>query len=198
MGNNRYWSDCWNDFRNGDEKAFRLLHDEFFHPLHHYAMRLLQDSDLAYDAIQDLFMKLWIKQKNLPEVPFVKAYLIRSLHTTILNKLRSLKLYELNISLQSSIPDIEFSPEEIKIKEESELSNVRQLTKMINELPPIQKHIIYLRFYEGLSYKEIGAAIDMNYQSLINMTNRILNKVRVGLRNYPELILFFLFLWQFA
>jgi len=194
MENNQYWSDCWNVFRKGDEKAFRLLHDEFFHPLHEYALRLLQDNALAYDAIQDLFMKLWIKHATLPEVEYVKAYLIRSLRTTILNKLRSLKLYELNISLQSSIPDIEFSPEEIKIKDESESLNVRQLTRLINELPPMQKHIIYLRFYEGLSYKEISEVVDMNYQSLINTTNRILRKVRAALKNYPEFLLIFLFL----
>jgi len=194
MGTNRHWSDCWNDFRKGDEKAFRLLHDEFFHSLHDYALRLLQDNDLAYDAIQDLFMKLWIKHEVLPEVQFVKAYLIRSLHTTILNKLRSLKLYELNISLQSSIPDFEFSPEEIKIKEESELLSIRQLTSMINELPPIQKHIIYLRFYEGLSYKEISEVVDMNYQSLVNTTNRILSKVKAALKSHPEFLLIFLFL----
>jgi RNA polymerase sigma-70 factor (ECF subfamily) len=198
MKDNRYWSDCWNAFRKGDEEKFRLLHDGFFHLLHDYALRLLQDHDLAYDAIQDLFMKLWIRRGSLPEVQFVKAYLLRSLRTTILNKLRSLKLYELNISLQSSAPDIEFSPEEIKIKEESELLNARQLTKMINELPPAQKHIIYLRFYEGMSYKEISEVVNMNYQSLINTTNRILNRVKVALRNHPEFLLVFLFLPHLA
>jgi len=198
MDKNQYWSDCWNAFRKGDEKAFRLLHDEFFHPMRDYALHLLQDADLAYDAIQDLFMKLWIKRTVLPEVQFVKAYLIRSLRTTIVNKLRSLKLYELNISLRSSLPDIEFSPEEIKIKEESELLNLRQLTKLINELPPIQKHIIYLRFYEGLSYKEISEVVDMNYQSLINTTNRILNRVRVALKDHPEFLLLFLLLQGLA
>src|SRR4051794_25534782 len=108
---NRYWSDCWNAVRKGDEKQFAQLHDAFFHLLYNYALRLLQDPDLAYDALQDLFLKLWARRATLPEVWFVKAYLVRCLRTTILNKLRSLKLYELNISLQHSTPDIEFSPE---------------------------------------------------------------------------------------
>lgn len=186
---NKYWCDCWDAFRKGDEKKFRILHDAFFHSLHDYALRLLQDPDLAYDAIQELFLKLWVKRTSLPEVQFVKAYLMRSLRTTILNKLRSLKLYELNISLQHPVPDIEFSPEEIRITRESNSLSIKQLSDMVNDLPPRQKDIIYLKFYEGLSNKEISGIMNMTYQSLVNTINRILGRFKAAFKNYPGLIL---------
>ena len=183
---NTYTAECWIAFTKGDEKAFVMLHDLFFHSLHAYAMRMLQDPDLAYDAIQELFLKLWEKRTALPEVQFVKAYLMRCLRSAILNKLRSLKLYELKITARSQTPDIEFSPEEIRIKKESASFNNRQLTQMINTLPARQKEIIYLRFYEGLSYKEISRILNINYQSLVNNINRIMNRFKTILRNHPE------------
>jgi RNA polymerase sigma factor (sigma-70 family) len=185
-GDNNYKAECWNAFRKGDEKAFVELHDLFFHSLHDYAMRMLQDPDLAYDAIQELFLKLWEKRATLPDVQFVRAYLMRCLRCAILNKLRSLKLYELKITAYSHTPDIEFSPEEIIIRKESATFNACQLTQMINTLPARQKEIIYLRFYEGLSNKEISGILNINYQSLVNNINRIMHRFKTALRNHPE------------
>src|SRR6185436_10150035 len=103
----------------------------------------------------------------------------------ILNKLRSLKLYELKIAARYHTPDMEFSPEEIRIKKESASFNTSQLTQMINTLPARQKEIIYLRFYEGLSYKDISRILNINYQSLVNNINRILNRFKAVLKNHP-------------
>jgi len=182
---NVYTAECWTAFTKGDEKAFVVLHDLFFHPLYEYALRMLQDPDLAYDAIQELFLKLWEKKHTLPNVQFVKAYLMRCLRYAILNKLRSLKLYELKIAARYHTPDLEFSPEEIRIKNESASFNANQLTQMINELPARQKEIIYLRFYEGLSYKDISHILNINYQSLVNSINRTLTRFKSVLKDHP-------------
>jgi RNA polymerase sigma factor (sigma-70 family) len=187
---NVYTAECWTAFIKGDEKAFIVLHDLFFYSLHEYALRMLQDPDLAYDAIQELFLKLWEKRKTLPEVQFVKAYLMRCLRYAILNKLRSLKLYELKIAARYHTPDIEFSPEEIRIKKETACFNASQLTQMINTLPARQKEIIYLRFYEGLSYQDISRILKINYQSLVNSINRILNRFKTVLKNHPGFLWF--------
>jgi RNA polymerase sigma-70 factor (ECF subfamily) len=182
---NVYTAECWSAFKKGDEKAFVTLHDLFFHALYDYALRMLQDPDLSYDAIQELFLKLWEKRNSLPEVQFVKAYLMRCLRSAILNKLRSLKLYELKIAARYHTPDIEFSPEEIRIEKESASFNSSQLTQMINTLPAHQKEIIYLRFYEGLSYKDISRILNVNYQSLVNSLNRILSRFKAVLKDHP-------------
>jgi RNA polymerase sigma factor (sigma-70 family) len=193
---NDYTAECWTAFTKGDEKAFVVLHDLFFHSLYEYALRMLQDPDLAYDAIQELFLKLWEKRSALPDVQFVKAYLMRCLRYAILNKLRSLKLYELKIAARYHTPYIDFSPEEIRIKKESASFNASQLTQMINTLPARQKEIIYLRFYEGLSYQDISRILNINYQSLVNSINRVLNRFKTVLKNHPGffgMLLSFLF-----
>lgn len=187
--NNIYTAQCWTAFTKGDEKSFVKLHDLFFDSLYDYAFRMLQDADLAYDAVQELFLKLWEKRHTLPEVQFVKAYLMRCLRCAILNKLRSLKLYELKIAARYHTPDIEFSPEEIRIKKESDSFNTSRLTQLINTLPARQKEIIYLRFYEGLSYKEISRILNVNYQSLVNIINRIMGRFKASLKNLPEFLL---------
>ena len=110
---------------------------------------------------------------------------MRSLRYAILNKLRSLKLYELKIAARYHTPDMEFSPEEIRIKKESASFNASQLTQMINSLPARQKEIIYLRFYEGLSYKDISQILNINYQSLVNSINRILTRFKSVLKDHP-------------
>jgi len=187
---NQYYSNCWSAFKKGDEKKFEILHHAFFHPLYDYALHLLQDRDLAYDVIQELYIKLWAKRESLPEVVFVKAYLVRSLRSSILNKLRSLKLYELKISLRQEA-DIEFSPEDIIIKNEKDFSSANQLITVLNNLPARQREIIYLKFYEGLSNKEISEIMNIQYQSLVNIINRTLDSLKSILKNHPDLLLLF-------
>ncbi len=49
----------------GDTDAFRDIHRELFKGLYGYALKLLQDGDLANDAVQDLFVKIWVRRDTI-------------------------------------------------------------------------------------------------------------------------------------
>lgn len=57
----RLW---WQRSREGDNHAFYSIHRELFGGLYNYAYKLLLDKDLANDAVQELFVKIWTKRKG--------------------------------------------------------------------------------------------------------------------------------------
>jgi RNA polymerase sigma factor (sigma-70 family) len=185
-------SALWQIARQGDTQAFEKIHRELFPALYYYALKLLEDNELADDAVQDLFIKIWVKRASIGELQKVKAYFFTALRRQVLNQLRNLRLRQLNISRLLQ-PDIEFSPEEIVVQQEESSSLHARLLQLLNELPARQREVIYLRYFENMDYNQIAAIMSVNYQSVLNLTQKALQKLRSA-----NLLWIFVFLTRFT
>ena len=63
-------------------------------------------------------------------------------------------------------------------KNDHDLQLARRLLEAISQLSPNQKTVLYLRYVQELSYKEIADVMDMNIQSSMNLSSRALAKLR--------------------
>ena len=169
--------DWWLRALEGDTHAFRLIHGELFGGLYDYALKLLQDSELADDAVQELFVKIWVKRSVIGTLRKVKPYFFTALRRQILNQLRNLQLRELRIGALPR-PDIDFSPEEIVVQNEEYLSLQTRIAALLNELPKRQKEVIYLHYFEEMDYAQIAEVMGIHYQSVLNLTQKALQKLR--------------------
>jgi RNA polymerase sigma factor (sigma-70 family) len=169
--------DWWLQALEGDTHAFRRIHGELFGGLYDYALKLLQDSELADDAVQELFVKIWIKRGVIGTLRKVKPYFFTALRRQILNQLRNLQLRELRIGALPR-PDIDFSPEEIVVQNEEYLSLQTKIAALLNELPKRQKEVIYLHYFEEMDYAQIAEVMGIHYQSVLNLTQKALQKLR--------------------
>jgi RNA polymerase sigma factor (sigma-70 family) len=77
-----------------------------------------------------------------------------------------------------SQPDIGFSPEEIVIKREEYTELQGKIEQLLNELPKRQKEVIYLRYFEDMDHAQIAAVMGINYQSVLNLAQKALQKLR--------------------
>jgi len=145
--------------------------------LYDYALKLLQDSELADDAVQELFVKIWVKRGVIGTLRKVKPYFFTALRRQILNQLRNLQLRELRIGALPR-PDIDFSPEEIVVRNEEYLSLQTKIAALLNELPKRQKEVIYLHYFEEMDYAQIAEVMGIHYQSVLNLTQKALQKLR--------------------
>jgi RNA polymerase sigma factor (sigma-70 family) len=167
----------WQQAREGDDHAFASIHRELFNGLYNYSEKLLQDRDLANDAVQELFVRLWTKRESIGELRKVKPYFFTALRRQILNQLRNLRLRELKIGSLAQ-PDIGFSPEEIVVKTEEYHSLQQKIAFLLNGLPKRQKEVIYLHYFEDMDYAQIAEIMGIHYQSVLNLTQKALQKLR--------------------
>ena len=49
---------------------------------------------------------------------------------------------------------------------------------MINNLPPREREVIFLKYYSGLTSQEIAEVMDINYQSVGNTLQKAIYKLR--------------------
>ena len=99
----------WSLYLKGDKEALEQIYRRYYPLLLNYGCRLSANQDLVQDCIQNLFIKLMSKSRNLSATPSVKGYLLKPSATicwTVLKKKKntmissSLTKYRKYITLQ--------------------------------------------------------------------------------------------------
>jgi RNA polymerase sigma factor (sigma-70 family) len=167
----------WIRALEGDALAFKEIHRELFGGLYHYALKLLRDGELANDAVQELFVRLWVRRGSIGPMRRVKPYFFTALRRQILNQLRNTQARALKINGLPG-PDIDFSPEEIVVRNEEYENLQSRVMALLNDLPKRQKEVIYLHYFEEMDYVQIAEVMGINYQSVLNLTQKAMQKLR--------------------
>ncbi|MDY3344923.1 sigma-70 family RNA polymerase sigma factor [Riemerella anatipestifer] len=176
------------EYQNGNELALERLIERNQSDLFNFIFYKVLDESLANDIFQDTFMKIIIKLKKgeyKDEGKFV-LWAKRIAHNLIIDHYRLLSKHK-KVS-ETSYSDEEFSIFD-HISEPSEniedyLISVQinnDLLKMIQLLPDNQKEVVKLRFFDGLSFKEIAEHTDCS----INTT---LGRVRYAVMNLRKIM----------
>ena len=98
-----------------------------------------------------------------------------------------------NESFEFRLPHVMDTETEI-IAEEKDFELKERLQRAYLQLSPYQKEVLNLRFYEDFSYEEIAKILSINEQSVRNLIQRAILK----LRELTKIILFLLFLKYFS
>ena len=182
----------WGLLIKGDQKALEILYQRYYSLLLNYGLRCSTDRELVKDCIQDLFISLYQNTRiNVTDIT-VRSYLLKALRNNLTYKLATNKEAD---SLDDSvfhIPVNEDLFEQLFPKNDHDLQLARRLLEAISQLSPNQKTVLYLRYVEELSHKEIADVMDMNIQSSMNLSSRALAKLRT-LVTQDE---YFLGVWQ--
>lgn len=170
----------WSRFRNGDVKALESIYRAHVKSLIHYGLKITTDPELVKDCIQDLFIELWKNRANLSETTQPKFYLFRALRNKLSKSFSQQSFVsegEMQLSSESLLT--EYVELEITLREQ-EAQNRGTLQQLLQKLPRRQQEVIYLRFYHDFPYETIASMMDMNYQSVLNLTQRALKALRKG------------------
>lgn len=168
----------WHEYRSGDMFALARIMQGYYADLFHWGMRLHTDADFIKDCIQDVFLSLWKNQQSSHAVDNVRAYLFVALKTRILRELARKQNTQQTALSDEYAFSVEFSADIHLIEEEHEVYQIRKLERSINHLPQRQKELIYLRFYQNLSFEQIADIMHLGRQSVYNLLQKSLNSLR--------------------
>jgi RNA polymerase sigma factor (sigma-70 family) len=156
----------WLAFQQGDERAFRELYQAHFRPLMNYGLRFVNSAAVVEDGIQDLFLELWQYRQGLARPQSVRFYLLRGLRNRLAAYLReALRLEEVPFGETAYPFALEASSEQRWIDLDVDESRRQRIRMALDQLTPRQREIIYLRYFNDLSYEQICDLLGINYQS---------------------------------
>lgn len=166
----------WKNFKQGDQSAFSDLYHHFYAPLYFYALKSIGCPSQAEECVQDLFVTLWNRRERLGDVQQVKPYLFKALRS-IIRRLPSPTTDLLSIANERDYV-MTFSPEDFLIQREDDAYRQDTLATVLNRLPTRQREVVYLKYYEDLSYQQIAEVLNINYQSVVNLIYQAFKKLK--------------------
>ena len=110
----------------------------------------------------------------------VRAYLFKCLRRRVLEKIREEKKLKTSRDKWLYHVDIQFSPVDLEIQKNHKGATNKSLLKALNILPWRQREAIYLRYYNGLSTREIAEIMGVANQTVLNTLHQALKKLRTS------------------
>ncbi|MEX1212454.1 MAG: sigma-70 family RNA polymerase sigma factor [Balneolaceae bacterium] len=171
----------WEHFVAGDTASFEPLFRGFYQGLYGYGIKLCRDSQLVEDAIQDLFEGLWRKRDHLAHITSPNVYLFVSLRRNLLRSLKKATQFDDLDHTDVEEWQISFNPEDLIVKKEINSQQKSELHRALNQLTNQQKEVLFLHYYNGMSYEEIEEILCINRQSVRNQMHRTMQVLRTVL-----------------
>ena len=119
--------------------------DDFSDGIYRFLLKNIRNTDIAQDLVQESFMKMWIKRKDV-DFTKSKSYLFSTAYHTMIDYIRK---NERITSLEGN--EHYLAPTFDNYSDLKEVLNIG-----LQQLPEIQRSVLLLRDYEGYSYREIG------------------------------------------
>ena len=152
-----------------------------------YHPRLLQFSysfthckETAEEIVSDVFLKIWLRRKSLPEIENLHLYLYVSVKNLSLNcvlkqkRTKTFSLEEVKVEFNS----IYFNPEQLYITTEM----FQRIHFAIKQLPPKCQLIFKLVKEDGLKYKQVADLLGLSVKTVEGQMSIALRKMSLSVQ----------------
>lgn len=156
--------------QRGDRTAFRQFFNEFYPALCFFANKILHDQDSANDIVQDAFITIWGKKKDIGSLNAAKSYLFKIVKNRSLNYLRD------------TISKSDFKPEEIASYYTYndfiiETETYRLIYEAIQILSQQERRVIEFTL-DGLKNHEIAQQLGVSLNTVKTLKSRAFKTLR--------------------
>lgn len=157
---------------------YKEVFDLHYEELYSYACSILLSETYVEDILQNIFIKLWQKSKDV-KIETVKAYLYTAVRNECLNHIKHKGVHANYSKHTMAFGNSSVDNNHSEAKELSE-----KIHSLLNELPEKCATVFYMSRQMGLSNKEVAANLDISIKTVENQMTKALRFLRNGLAEY--------------
>lgn len=168
--------ELWVTQAKSDPTKFEPLYRKYYSPILRYLQQRVDDPEAAFDIASQVFIKAMknLKSYEFRGVPF-GSWLYRIAKSELYQQFRekqASKLVRLDNIQVASFDDLFFDGDEAEM-------NRSRLLKALQFLKPDQLKLVEMRFFEQLSFKEMGEQLGLTENNAKVKTFRAVEKLRI-------------------
>ena len=173
-------------YQGGDDKAFDELLARYQGKLYNYILFAVRNQELAEDIFQETFVKaiVTIQQGRYTADGRFGAWITRIAHNLVIDSFRTernentISNDECEVDLLNNI-DLCDDNVEMQMVNDQTVADVRRL---VDALPHNQREVVYMRYYQDLSFKEIAEITGVSINTALGRMRYAL----LGMRRMAE------------
>jgi len=136
---------------SGDESAMGQLYDRYSAVVYSIALRVLGDAGMAEDLLQEIFMQLWRNPMAFDSSRGALApWLVAVTRNRAIDWLRKRRP-------ETPVADVALSFEPDLASKTEFARSVGKIRAMLDRMPPTQRDVLEMAYFEGLTHSEIAA-----------------------------------------
>lgn len=171
-----------------NEKAWEELYRYYYAPLCAYVEKMLGDSGVAEDIVQECLIRMWHAETTFTEVKALSAWLYKSVYHAAVSALREKKSHtRLLDTLKVVLPEEE-EAREMAWQEEA----ISRFYDVLYQMPQQQRDIL-MYCLKGMTVQEIAALMHISENSVKTQKKRAYQFVRERFDVNVLQVLFILF-----
>ena len=172
-------------YADGNNKAFDILLSRVQDKLFSYIFCMVKNEELANDLFQETFIKaiMKIRDGKYKDNGKFLFWITRIAHNVIIDHYRDLKSSHIvdapkenDLGNLRSDAVLESDRENILVNEQI----LKDVKLLMEELPEVQREVVYMRYYEEMSFKDIAKVTGVSI-------NTSLGRMRYALINLRRL-----------
>lgn len=179
----------------GDNRAFDELLTRNQQKLYSYILFVVRDPELANDVFQDTFVKVItrLQEGKYTDSGKFAFWLTRIAHNIIMDSYRQQQSEHIVEPTEDNDLSNLRSEDVMDINRENEYVNaqvMKDVRHMMEALPAPQREVVYMRYYQDLSFKEIAEMTGVSINtSLGRMRYALINMRRMAKQHNIQLSL---------
>ena len=178
---------------DGDVKAFDVLLARNQQKLYSYILFVVRDPEVANDVFQDTFLKVITKlqEGRYTDSGKFSFWLTRIAHNVMMDTYRQQKSEHIVEATEDNDLNKLRSEDLLDINRENEYVNaqiLKDVRHLMDTLPAPQREVVYMRYYQELSFKEIAEVTGVSINtSLGRMRYALINMRRMAKQHNIQL-----------
>ena len=174
-----------NHYLSGDQGAISKLIERHSRRVRDYINMMVKDRDVAEDIFQETFIKAVrvIDDGRYTDNGKFLSWILRIAHNQVIDHFRAQRQNK-NVTEAEAVYDVlgslrfaERNVEDAMVSEQIE----RDVRALVELLPPEQREVVMMRYFSGLSFKDIAEQTDVSI-------NTALGRMRYALINLRRMI----------
>lgn len=176
-----------------DSISFDRLFIKYYKPLLAYTFKLTGNKQSAEDVVQNVFMSVWIKKKEIDFV-YIQAYLYKAAYRKAIDVIAAnrnrqdiagLDIIESYLAQQDPGND---PSDDLSVKE-----IIQEISHFVESLPSQSKRVFKLSRESNLSNKEIAESLQISEKAVEKHVTKVLSGLKAHLHS-RDMFLLILFL----
>ena len=145
-----------------DARAWERIYMDYYSPLCHYAMKILNDQEQAADLVQGAIIKLWETPLHFDDISAFNVYLYRMVNNNCLKEIRDKGREDQRLK-EWAIFTEEMESESLSAVVFEEV--IRKLRHVIDEMPPKRKEVILMSMRK-MKNEEISEELNISLNTV--------------------------------
>jgi RNA polymerase sigma-70 factor, ECF subfamily len=151
------------DYLRGNEQSFEFLVERYLRIIYSFVYRYVGNGQDADDITQDVFVKAWRNLKKFDQQKSLKTWIFAIAKNTAFDHLKKKKVIPFskfeNEEGENIITETLADPSPLPDALLEKADIIRTLTSAMETLSPNYRMVLFLRYNDHFSFKEIAASL---------------------------------------